>query len=466
MRYPRLASALLATCVALASPSPLSAMSDITATTTANATPETTGPLAEALAELRKAIDTRLAAIEAGTEVPNRFDWTALDGQFTNLATNLPSLSAQDAKNRLRNLGANLKSTEAKEHLARLSTAVDAAKAEEERAKLAAFDTRLAEISKATLAATTPSDLDPLYTQLEDFESDLNQLSHNPRQQRLRNALNRQQNFLNQWQTLLEAAADGNQNSIRNAANNLNNGYSRAYGVDRSAVRERIQALQGEALSPSSENDPLREASLENLAEIKTRLVAANEGHGWNIGSNQRMQLIAAIDQIQTATLALEAGDIDHALALLSGFSAVHFSGGLQSSGYVQLQRLRAHWLASALPALTSQDGFAPLQANDTPSTYLERLHAAADSSSDWPRAAALARIQRSLRLPVIGNQTTPADPLAAYQALFAGQRLETAGQNAAAAEQYRAALIADPRPKLAAYLTAKLLAVAPAATP
>ncbi len=421
-----------------------------------------TADYAQALAKLRATIDERLAAINAGTEVPHRFDWTALDGQFDDFATTFRSLSAQDARNRLRSVANNLKSEEAKALVAGLGTALEAELAAADRARQAALEERFAAISRTALAAQRADELDPLINQLEDLQQEINE-QRSPRQSRNHQLLNRQQNFLNNWQNLLMAAQDGDRQAIRNAESSINAGYSRPVGVDRSAIRARVRDLSASISVGDGEDRVILETlSLNNLGEVQARLFSLNESFGWNQAANARSQVITALDQLRAATLALQAGDTELALRHLSGQGhIIHHSN--QSDSLVALQRLRGAWLERHLPAITGIPKLAPRSETEFPEPYLRRLVLAADAAGEHEQAIALARVLRrvEIRLPFFPTHSSPAvDDLAgAYEHFVAGRRLEAAGQAEEAAKSFRAALVAGAPAGLAAHLAERLKA-------
>lgn len=456
--------ALLAAFAALSSSFAPLASAQTTVNSAVAATPAADFPTA--LAELRKAVDERLAAINAGTEVPHRFDWTALDGQFEELSTQLRSLSAQEAKNRLRNLANTLKSEEAKALVSRLGAALDAELAAAETARQTALEKKFAAISQAALAAKNVSELDPLFSQLEELQQEINE-QRGPRQSRNHNLLNRQQNFLGTWQNLLAAAVEGDRQGIRNAESNLHNGYARPVGVERSAIRARVRELSAVALAGENEEKVLLDTlTLDTLGEAQSRLSALNENSGWNNFGNQRMQIIAVLDQLRSATLALESGDSEFALRQLNGFGQI-IHGAQQSESLVPLQRLRAAWLERSLPALTGLKDVPARLGTEFPEPYLRRLVLAADAAGEHERAIAFARVLRRVEPRLAGPSAplSPADDLAgAYEHFVAGRRLEAAGQGEEAAKSYRAAIVAGAPDRLAAVLAERLKALAPAA--
>jgi hypothetical protein len=422
--------------------------------------PAESGGLAVVAAELRKAIDVKLAAIGAGDEVPNRFDWTALDGQFDELVQELPTLPAQEARNRLRNLSANVKSEEARALLARLGAALEVELKNAALAEEKALGDKLVEIARSALAAGSPEEIDVLYDRMEELQQQINEF-RGPRQSRFHNLHNRQQNFLTAWQNLLEAVADGSRQGVRNAESNLLGGYSRAFGVGRSEVRARVRELVASLPGSGASAELLRGLSLDRLGEVQRELLSENESMGWNTDANIRMQIVASIDHVRLATSSAQAGEMDLALSQLAG-GGEGFPGGSVAENYVVLQRLRSAWLGRELPRLTGLKNLPPPAAEEFPETYLRRLALAADAAGELEQAGVLAKALGvyTARLGVNGGRRVGDDLVAAYEHFRAGRGLESVGEKEEAARFYRQAITAGAPAGLLSELATRLRAI------
>lgn len=420
-------------------------------TTVATADKPSATPVADALAALKKITAERLAAIEAGTEVPNRFDWTALSGELPTLETTLTGGNANEITNTLRNLGQRLKSPEIKQQLATLTAAVTAQKTADEDSARLSFEKRLTAMSTTAIAAKTADEVDPLFDQLTALEEELGN-DYKPRLARVREGIQRQRNFLQTWQRLLEAQTDGDRNQVRNYISNFDQ-YARPFGIDRATLRAVTKKMTGGSAAAADMDAIMKDLTIEGLADAREKLIA-DQSNGMNFDYNTRSNLIGQIDGLLAAQAALKSGRIDDALRIFRGERGVVYGGGLLSQQYVTISKLRDSWVYSALPLLTDLKNIPAANKDEPFEAYFNRQLLAADAAGDWDRALGFARLLKSLS-PVSPWTQFPAgskitdDPGAALLAYQRGQLLAAANQPDAAADLYREALKSGATPKL-----------------
>jgi hypothetical protein len=326
--------------------------------------------VADALAALKKLTAERLAAIEAGTEVPNRFDWTALNSELPSLETLLTTGNANEVTNTLRNLGQRLKSAEVKQQLTALTAAFTAQKTADEDASRLSFEKRLTAMSTTALAAKTSDEVDPLFDQLTALEEELGN-EYKPRLARVRDGIQRQRNFLQAWQRLLEAQVDGDRNQVRNSISNFDQ-YARPFGIDRATLRAATKKFTGTAAVAADLDAVMNGVTIDGLADAREKLLA-DQNSGMNIDSNTRYNLVGQIDTLLAAEAALQSGRTDDALRIFRGERGIIFGGGLISQQYISMAKLRDAWVYRALPRLTDLKNL-PAAAKDEPfDTYLNR---------------------------------------------------------------------------------------------
>lgn len=408
-------------------------------------------PIADALAALKKTTAERLAAIEAGTDVPNRFDWTALNGELPSIETALTGGDANEARNALQSLGQRLKSPEIKQQIAALNAALAAQKIANEDAARLSLEKRLIATSNTALAAKTSDEIDPLFDQLTALEEEMGN-QYTQRLSRVRDGIQRQRNFLQTWQRLLEAQADGDKNQVRNLVSNFDQ-YARPYGIDRATLRTATKKFTPSSASASDIDAIVSGLTLESLADAREKLLA-DQNNGLNFDSNNRFNLISQIDALLASEAAVQSGRIEDALRIFRGERGVIYSGSLLSQQYLAVAKLRDAWVYRALPRLTDLKNL-PAATKDEPfESYLNRQLLAADTAGDWDRALGLARIVKALsptspwQQNSLGARITD-DPGAALLAYQRGQLLAAANQPDAAADLYREALKLGATPKL-----------------
>ncbi|MFA6288125.1 MAG: hypothetical protein WC661_12145 [Opitutaceae bacterium] len=419
-------------------------------------------PVADALAALKKITAERLTAIEAGTDVPNRFDWTALNGELPSIEAAVTGGNANEVRNSLQNLGQRLKSPEIKQQIAALTAAVAAQKIADEDASRLSFDKRLTAMSTTALAAKTADEIDPLFDQLTALEEEMGN-EYKPRLSRVREGVQRQRNFLQTWQRILEAQTDGDKNQVRNLLSNFDQ-YARPYGIDRAALRAVTKKFTGPSASSSNLDAITNGLTLDGLADAREKLLA-DQNNGYNFDSNTRSSLVGQIDGLLAAEAALQSGRTEDAMRIFRGERGVIYGGALLSQQYLTVAKLRDAWVYRALPRLTDLKNL-PAAAKDEPfETYLNRQLLAADTAGDWDRALVFARVLKSLSPASPWMQTSAGariadEPGAALLAYQRGQVLASANQPEAAADLYREALKLGAPPKLQDRLVALLRAV------
>ncbi|HSI08887.1 MAG: hypothetical protein ACAH89_06400 [Rariglobus sp.] len=428
-------------------------------TTVTTADKPSATPVADALAALKKITAERLAAIEAGTEVPNRFDWTALNGELPAIEASLTGGNANEIRNTLQNLGQRLKSPEIKQQIATLNAAVAAQKTADEDSARLSFEKRLTAMSTTALAAKTSDVIDPLFDQLTAFEEELGN-DYKPRLARVREGIQRQRNFLQTWQRLLEAQVDGDRNQVRNFISNLDQ-FARPFGIDRATLRAATKKLSGSSATSADMDAIMGSLTLEGLADAREKLIS-DQSNGMNFDYNTRSSLVGQIDSILAAEAALQSGRTDDAQRIFRGERSVTYGGSLLSQQYVAISKLRDAWVYRALPRLSELKDIPAANKDEPFEAYLNRQLLAADSAGDWDRALGFARLLKSLSPVSPWSQITTGtkitdDPGAALLAYQRGQLLAAANQPDAAAELYREALKSGATPKLQARLVSLL---------
>lgn len=424
----------------------------------ASAQPSAT-PVADALATLKKTVAERLAAIEAGTDVPNRFDWTALNGELPSIETAMTGGNANEVRNTLQNLGQRLKAPEIKQQIAALNAAVAAQKIADEDAARLGLEKRLTAMSNTALAAKNADEIDLLFDQLTALEEELGN-EYKPRLSRVRDGIQRQRNFLQNWQRVLEAQADGDRNQIRNILSNFDQ-YARPFGIDRAALRAVTKKLSGAASTSAGLDSVLDGLTLDGLADARGKLLA-DQNNGFSFDANNRSSLIGQIDTLLAAETALQSGRAEDAMRIFRGERGFIYGGSLLSQQYLAVAKLRDAWVYRALPRLTGMKDLPAPAKDEAFETYLGRQLLAADSASDWDRALGFARALKALTPVSPWQQNQPApkimdDPGAALVAYQRGRLLASANQAEAAADLYREALKLGAPPKLEARLVALL---------
>ncbi|MET0262609.1 MAG: hypothetical protein ABW223_06910 [Rariglobus sp.] len=449
--------ALLLPCTAVYAQSTGSPAPSVAVAPTASLT-----PLQDAFAALQKTITARIEEANAGETVPNRFDWTTVEAELEQLKAATLSTNQNEAKNSVRNLIRRIKSEELKQLLENVSTAVDAQKTAEAELKRQKILGQLTEIATAAFKATKASDIDPLFDRLTALEEELGN-NYDSRLGRVRNQINQSQNFLRQWQDLVDNVASGETQQARQALNNFRHNSTVPAGISRSELRDQIRIMRGKLGISEGGESPIAKLSIDNIAEVQKQLIDASEG--WNNDQNERNTLISQLDVFLMASRALEAGNTDEALQALRMRNGYFYGGMRSSSTYATFQRLRNEWVIRSLPALTGLKDLQPAKPGETANAYVQRLLIAADASLEWDRAQALAHVAESLDTPAVNMPTQPSQIKGSAElAIVLYQRaliMEKAGQRDAATELYRDALKQAPLPKLQEKLIARLLELA-----
>lgn len=426
-------------------------------------------PAADAIAALRKTVAARIEQANQGEDIPNRFDWTAVEGDLDSVAEHVTANDHAKAKNTLNNLQRRIKSDELKQLLTATIAGIDEQKNADAIAAKLRIETALAGLVRAALDAKTADDIDPLYDQLADLEEEIGRLN-NPRLNRLRSQIYPVRNFYNNWQDVLLAADDGSRQTIRNTRNNLLNNSSRLPGVTRTELRKRLDAISSDLEDGDDIETLLATATLDNLDDIQKSLIDGFD-YGWNNSQNERQQIVAQLDAIRTADALLADDRPDEALNALR-FGAMVYSNQRRSQGAIPLQTLRDQWIIRAFPKLTGLSDLPTATPKESALAYARRLLAEADAKEQWDRARPLARMVVLLDISPIavygGPQTTATrdNPELAIRHYQSALLMEEAAQPEAAAELYREALKAGAPAKLQTKLIQRLRDLASPAQP
>lgn len=377
--------------------------------------------------------------------------------QWQDLLAMLETGDTDGARNQLRNLssgGTRDRLLSRSEILAR------AAALKIGQADVAVESARLDEIVKranaAALSATKAAQLDPFIEELYVMRESRNGYYDN-RLQRVYNRVDGAVNFYQQWQNMLGSLEAGDTADARNQLRNLaSSGYSYR-PIGRSEILARAAALP--AADDSADKDILKGATLDNLADYRSRVVLAQESANGR-RSSEYYNAIGELDRLIAATSALKAGLAGDGRGALKAGSS---SCGASNAGPLQpaLDALRSDWFALALPALTGlKDLPAPKDGENT-LAYVRRQFDAAAEAGDWARARRFALVEKDMTSGAapcaVREGVTGADPAASIGAWLDGQLMEKAAQTEAAAELYRNALKAGAPPKLQEQLVARL---------
>jgi len=381
--------------------------------------------------------------------------------QWQDLLSMLETGDTDGARNQLRNLS----SGSSRDHLfSRSEILARSIELKIGQADIAAESARLDDIVKRTnavaLSATKADQLDPFMEELYSMRDSRNG-GYDNRLQRVYNRVDGAINFYQQWQNMLGALEAGDPAEARNQLRNLSSSGYNYRPIGRSEILARIAALP--APDEAADTEILKGATLDNLADYRSRVVAAQESANGR-RSSEYYNAIGELDGLIAATTALKDGRAgDGRGALKEGASTCGASNGgpLQPA----LDALRSQWFALALPALTGLKDLPAYKDGENTLAYVRRQFDAAAETGDWARAHRFALVEKDM-MPAsspcaVRETVTGANPVASIGAWLDGQLMEKASQPEAAAELYRTALKDGAPPKLEEQIIARLKALA-----
>ncbi len=317
------------------------------------------------------------------------------------------------------------------------------------------------------LEKATPEQVSSLQEEVEDFRyTELN--SGNRRNQRIGNRIDRMNNFLGQWQQLLEAEKDGNYaEALQILANMRSNRQS--YRLPESLVTARKQALEEKILSTQEIKDalgPLHGKIAALIAAIKTprdaiavqqKISALENAQRSNVERTFYNQLSNNLQEYANLVQRYEEGDF---YGVASSRTSDRF---MPADLGAPLMRKRAELRILAMEKLFDLPALGLPEQNESLATFLAKKAEAAFKAGQWQ---SLYSLMSAYQLTV----TTPCSTssLAGVENMLAAIALESAGQQNDAMIAYRNVLRQPgklaPR-KAAAEALQKLQAAAPAAT-
>lgn len=239
-------------------------------------------------------------------------------------------------------------------------------------------------------------------------------------------------NFVRQLQDLLEAVQAGDSQ----LAAQLYNGLQGYPGTGRLLSAAELKAKRKPAVLPINEwvSNALKTATATSLPDVATELAERLRNAAWepNNDVNAANSLQYGLSMLTSSRLAMEDGRL--ALARQAWLNTFYYAGPWTREFAHQMRNLEAEYLGHATqrpPGDFLKSGAAPL----------EVLIADADRAAekrDWAAVETLLSILVDLD-PGEGRHF--ASELEACRSFLAGQRLESAGQTAAAVEAYQAVL-------------------------
>jgi hypothetical protein len=381
--------------------------------------------------------------------------WNEAQSQLGNLQSYFDNNDYTSVIRQARQYSRSARSPEIRKLWDDLVSALDA----QSKAQAEAYITQVSDLcdsyGKACLAATKAETLDPLMDNVAEIRESRNQrgYSNHPRMQRAHQRLDALSQFLTGWQDYLLYIESGEIDSARNSLRNLMAQTQRYSPVPRSELISRLASLKSPAQAAS--DDLFKEASLDNLPEIRDRLVLAQESGTRR--SDYSYNTIGELDRLISATSALKNGRPEVGRLILRNTNPV-------SQQWDTISRLRDDWYMRALPALTGLDNLGKPAAGETASAFMQRQLEAALAAENWVAAQTLATLQRDFTPEFVDVRASTAgldNPAVAINAWRKGQLMEKAAQPYAAAALYREGLKAGAPAVLETRFIARLQTLA-----
>ncbi|MFA6960524.1 MAG: hypothetical protein WC205_07235 [Opitutaceae bacterium] len=377
-------------------------------------------------------------------------EWDNAQNQLGNLDGYLGNNDYSNALSQARQYARNARTPEIRKLWDDLVIAIQT----ESKARDKAFSQKVDEVcirsGKIALAAAKSAELDGLLDELYSLQEARSNNSGNWVQRSTFTRIDNTLSFINSWQDYLAQLESGDTTAARSTLRNLNSNNYRYRPIARSEVLKLAANLK----TASDQDNLMDEATLDNLAVIRSRVATAYETNS-NRRTNELSSLLNELDALSRAVSELKANRPVAPRELLRPYGSV--SHAYQDA----IQKLKDDYIIRALPRLSGIPDLAPAKPGETALIYVYRLVDKAVSSEDWPRAQRLATVAQdmvpnvsscSLREPLVGT-----NPAAAIKAWLNAQRMEKASQPYAAADFYRQALAAGAPAKLEAQISVRL---------
>ncbi|MFA6288126.1 MAG: hypothetical protein WC661_12150 [Opitutaceae bacterium] len=407
--------------------------------------------LDEALKNFKAAPVITSASSEVGYAGNVLREWDNSQNQLSSLDSYIDNNDFTNALNQARQYARNARTPEVRKLWDNLVAALQS----EAKARETAFNQKVDEVctrsGKLAVAATKSADLDGVIDELYSLQEARNG-NYNNRQQRTYSRIDNTVNFLNGWQDYLGQLEAGDIDSARSSLRNLNSNSYRYRPVSRSEVIKLIGNLKTSPIA--GQDNLLDDATLDNLATIRTRVAAAQE-NTTNRRSNEFYAVLGELDAISRAVGELKVNRPVSPRELLRN------SNSAASAYQDAILKLKDAYIIRALPALSGIPRLDQPKPGETALVYVYRLVDESVTAEDWPRAQRLATVAQdlvpntnscSVREPLVGS-----NPAAAIKAWMNAQRMDKAAQPYAAADFYRQALAAGAPVKLEDKISARL---------
>ncbi|HEY5793144.1 MAG TPA: hypothetical protein VIS74_07585, partial [Chthoniobacterales bacterium] len=284
--------------------------------------------------------------------------------------------------------------------------------------------------------AKTPEAVYRIQDELELFRDE--ELSNGARATRpLNDRLNRAINFINNWQQVITAEANGEfAEAVQSIGNLRRNAYASAL-MGPAALNAKYQSLLAQALNPpesAKESSPIRAAIAAALQKVKTPADAAaalevlNQVASFSSGDDNRLA-----NHVQNELRGLV--EMNHEFAAGAYARVIGRSSDSASGPYArQLESLKNELRLKAIAAANDLPDLGTPPAAEGLPTFIRRLAVEAFEKKDWERLYTLLSVYSTL---TGGGCARTQDMKQGVSAYLAGQQLEQAGQFGDAVSQY-----------------------------
>lgn len=381
--------------------------------------------------------------------------WNEAQNQLGNLQGYFDGNDYAGAVRQARQYGAAARTPEIRKLWDDLVAALQAQSLQQSEAYIAQVNEVCERHGKTALAAAKAGDLDPLLENVAEMrEARGNRsLANTPRVQRATQRLDGLNQFLSNWQDYLLFLENGETESARTVLRTLIAQSQRNSPVPRSELITRLAGLKSPGQSAAE--DILKDATLDNLAEIRERVLLSQEAGGRR--TEFSYNFVSELERLISATAALKNGRADVGRLILRNTNP-------NSQQWDSVSRLRDDWYLRALPVLTGLTSTDKPAAGETAAAFIKRQFEAEVARENWPVAQALATVQRDFIPEFVDVRASTAaldNPAVAINAWIKGRLMEKASQPLHAAALYREALKAGAPPVLEARLIDRLRALA-----